>query len=406
MSAVEVTESQAETKAHLAESAMDEDQENVDNKAEALACLMEGKRNMLCKDIPAAVSCLAEACELMTAECGEKAPECGEAYYFYGKALLEMARLENVVLGIALSGVTSEEDCMKEGTQVEDPDLMSEEERTEVELKVNEALAENFENCEIAESPLLNKDVKLDAVTGTTNPELPTGEKGDIKEKATEDDEAGEDSDEGDNDDIDDEKAEAKAEEDATSLQLAWEVLELSKLICKEQLEAGDKKNLPSETKAALEKRYCETFLLLSEVSVESGNYQQAVEDLKVCLERQKRLLPADSRNIAETLYHLGVALGFHKNYDEAFMSLDAAISVLNLRLDNLKEKTGSVAKNEATEIKALLPEVKAKLADLKNMKVETDRKTAELYQIAGKKTSSSPSKPVSTIPVKKMECA
>merc|ERR1719153_1863155 len=185
-----------------------------------------------------------------------------------------------------------------------------------------------------------------------------------------------------DNDDIDDEKAEAKAEEDPTSLQLAWEVLELSKLICKEQLDAGDKKNLPSETKAVLEKRYCETFLLLSEVSVESGNYPQAVEDLKVCLERQKRLLPADSRNIAETLYHLGVALGFHKNYDEAFMSLESAISVLNLRLDNLKEKTGSEARNEATEIKALLPEVKAKLADLKNMKVETDRKTAELYQI------------------------
>jgi len=402
MSAVEITESLAETKAHLADSAMDEDHEYEDNKAEALACLMEGKRNMLCKDIPAAVSCLAEACELMTAECGEKAPECGEAYYFYGKALLEMARLENVVLGIALSGVTHEEDCVKEVTQVEDPDLMTEEERTDVEEKVNEALTENFENCEIAESPLLKKEVKLDAVT--TNPDLSTGEKGDVKEKATEDDEVGEDSDECDNDDIDEEKAEAKAEEDPTSLQLAWEVLELSKLICKEQLEAGEKKNLSSETKAALEKRYCETFLLLSEVSVESGNYQQAVEDLKVCLERQKKLLPADSRNIAETLYHLGVALGFHKNYDEAFMSLESAISVLNLRLDNLKGKTGSVAKNEATEIKALLPEVKAKVADLKDMKVETDRKTAELYLIGGKKTSSS-SKPVSTIPVKKMEC-
>merc|ERR1711936_646052 len=119
----------------------------------------------------------------------------------------------------------------------------------------------------------------------------------------------------------------------------------------KEQLEAGDKKNLPSETKAALEKRYCETFLMLSEVSVESGNYPQAVEDLKVCLERQKRLLPVDSRNIAETLYHLGVALGFHKYYDEAFMSLDAAISVLTTRLGNLKAKVGSVAKNEATEV-------------------------------------------------------
>jgi len=406
MSAVEITESLAETKAHLADSAMDEDHEYEDNKAEALACLMEGKRNMLCKDIPAAVSCLAEACELMTAECGEKAPECGEAYYFYGKALLEMARLENVVLGIALSGVTHEEDCVKEVTQVEDPDLMTEEERTDVEEKVNEALTENFENCEIAESPLLKKDTKLDGVISSPiDPDLPSGETAEKgKEKASEDDEAEEDSD--DECDIDEEKAEAKAEEDPTSLQLAWEVLELSKLICKEQLEAGDKKNHTSETKAGLEKRYCETFLLLSEVSVESGNYQQAVEDLKVCLERQKRLLPADSRNIAETLYHLGVALGFHKNYDEAFMSLDAAISVLILRLDNLKEKTGSVAKNEATEIKALLPEVKAKVADLKDMKVETDRKTSELYHIGGKETTSSSSKPVSTIPVKKIECA
>merc|ERR1712072_1532577 len=90
-------------------------------------------------------------------------------------------------------------------------------------------------------------------------------------------------------DHIDEEKAEAKAEEDPTNLQLAWEVLELSKLICKEQLERVEK-NLSNETKAALEKRYCDTLLLLSEVSVESGNYQQAVEDLKVCLERQKAL--------------------------------------------------------------------------------------------------------------------
>jgi len=403
MSTTEVIESQVE--AQIEESDMTED--SVDNKAEALACLMEGKRNMLCKDIPAAVSCLAEACELMTAECGEKAPECGEAYYFYGKALLEMARLENVVLGIALSGVPKEDDCEKGTTQVEDPEQMTEEECTDVQDKVNEALVENFENCEIAESPFLKKDVpKSDAVSsGTSKPVVASEEKAQVEEKAMEDEDVELDSDE-ECDHIDEDKAEAKAEEDPTSLQLAWEVLELSKLICKEQLEAGEKKNLPSETKAALEKRYCETFLLLSEVSVESGNYPQAVEDLKVCLERQKRLLPVDSRNIAETLYHLGVALGFHKNYDEAFMSLDAAISVLNKRMVNLKEKTGSIAKNEVTEIKALLPEVEAKLIDLKDMKAETDRKAAELYQIGGKIVDSATSKPVSTIPVKKVGCA
>merc|ERR1712050_302143 len=85
------------------------------------------------------------------------------------------------------------------------------------------------------------------------------------EEEAMEDEEVELDSDE-ECDHIDEDKVEAKADEDPTSLQLAWEVLELSKLICKEQLEAGDKKTLTSETKAALEKRYCETFLLLSEV--------------------------------------------------------------------------------------------------------------------------------------------
>merc|ERR1712215_637488 len=134
---------------------------------------------------------------------------------------------------------------------------------------------------------------------------------------------------------------------------------------------------------------------LLSEVSVESGNYHQAVEDLKLCLKRQKAVLPSDSRNVAETLYYLGVALGFHKNYDEALMSLDAAVSVLESRMVNLKEKPGTQSKNEATEIKALLPEVKAKIVDIKDLKAETSRKAAELYLMGGKKIDSS-IKPVS----------
>jgi len=413
MSNTEVPISQVENESKALNDESSIDDEYVDNKAEALACLMEGKRNMLCKDIPAAVNCLAEACELMSAECGEKAPECGEAYYFYGKALLEMARLENVVLGNALSGLHYEEDCDKKVvTQVEDPDQMTEEERIEVEVKVNEALAINLKHCEIAESPLLKEDVKSDVAVGTPNPVVAIGEKPEVEGKADVAEENGTmgdgseeaelDSDE-DCDHIDEEKAEEEAEEDPTNLQLSWEVLEVSKIICKTQLE-GNKKDLSSETKAALEKRYCDTLLLLSEVSVESGNYPQAVEDLKICLERQKTLLPADNRYIAETLYHLGVALGFHKNYDEAFMSLEAAISVLNIRLANLKEKSGSEAKNETTEVKALLPEVEAKLSDLKDLKADTDGKTAELYQIGGKSDDSS--KPVATITVKKMDCS
>jgi len=395
MIATEVTESQVHTKAASDEVEILDD--SMDNKAEALACLTEGKRHLLCKDIPAAVSSLADACKLMASECGEKAPECGEAYYFYGKALLELARLENLVLGNALSGVPKEDAC-SESTQVDDPEQMTDEERIEVEEKVDEALMENLEKCQIAESPLL-KDV-----AGDTSEEASSGDEkvADSEEKVDCEPEQG--SDDEDCEHLDEVDAATEAEEEPSTLQLAWEVLELSKIICKEQLEEG-KELHTTETKAALEKRYCETFLLLSEVSVESANYYQAVEDLKLCLVRQKTLLPADSRNIAETLYHLGVALGHHKNYDEALLSLDAAVSVLTKRLDNLKEKAGTQSKNEATEIKALLPEVTTKITDIKDMKAETAKKAAELYQIGGKNVDSS-SKPVSTIPVKKVGCA
>jgi len=335
-----------------------------ERKAEALESLMNGKRDLLCKDIPAAVSSLTEACEELSAVCGEKSAECGEAYYYYGKALLEMARLENVVLGNALSGVPEGEDV--ESPQVEDPEKVTDEERADIEEKVDEALEENFDSCEQTETPLLTiksvgDDVPMEADgVDEKNPEMEVDsqeEDGDETEKC---------------DHADDKAAaaehEAKAAEEPSTLQLAWEVLELSKLICKEQLEGG-KTTAAKDTIAAMEKRFCDTHHLLSEVSVESGNYGQAVEDLRVCLERQKAVLPADCRHIAVTQYQLGVALGFDKKYDEAITSLEAAATVLNNMMGNLKGKSGELAKMEVTEIETLVPEIKAKIADIVDMK-------------------------------------
>ena len=42
------------------------------------------------------------------------------------------------------------------------------------------------------------------------------------------------------------------------------------------------------ELKASVEKKLCETFLTLGEDSLENENYAQAVEDLNLCLDRQK----------------------------------------------------------------------------------------------------------------------
>ena len=72
-------------------------------------------------------------------------------------------------------------------------------------------------------------------------------------------------------------------EEDPSSLQLAWEMLELAKVIYNKQV---DNTKDDSSTKADYEKKLCETFFTLGKVSIENKNYPQAVDDFSACLKK------------------------------------------------------------------------------------------------------------------------
>lgn len=85
-----------------------------------------------------------------------------------------------------------------------------------------------------------------------------------------------------------------------------------------------------------IETKICETLLLLGEVSLESENFEQAVADIADCLAKRKVLHAGDSRRIAETNYHLGVALGHFEKFDEAVVALEDAIKIIQLRMENL----------------------------------------------------------------------
>ena len=64
----------------------------------AMQHIAAGKRDLLISDPHAAVASLALACELLGSHCGEMAFVCGEAFYYYGRALLDLARLEAGVI--------------------------------------------------------------------------------------------------------------------------------------------------------------------------------------------------------------------------------------------------------------------------------------------------------------------
>lgn len=69
-------------------------------------------------------------------------------------------------------------------------------------------------------------------------------------------------------------------------------------------------------------------YRVLGEVSLETGAYEQAIQDMNSCLEIQVACMEADSRFIAETHYQLGNAHLLNKSYKTAVEELRKAKSV------------------------------------------------------------------------------
>merc|ERR1711909_253807 len=367
---------------------------------EATIFLTTGKRHLLVKDIPAAVSEFAQACELLSAAFGETGKECAESYYYYGKALLEMSRLESGVLGNALDGVP-EEDDEANSSKVEDPSKMTDEEKKEVEEKVGEALKENL--------VVLEKRDDETETDETRKVETNKGDKADENKEDEDEDEAMDEGDESQEESSNEQMETGKdGEEEPSNLQLAWEMLELAKVIYTKQVEITE-----DETKKAIEEKLCRTILTLGEISIENENYSQAVEDIQMCLKKQGAF-SKDSRLVAEIYYQLGVAQGFNAQYDAAVESLNSAIQIIKERVKNInvlvkssdgKKETGeleaSIYKKEIEELEELIPEIEEKITDTQDLKKEAEKpQDAEKSSSEAKATGDV--KSVSTIAVKR----
>lgn len=351
---------------------------------DAAMMLLSGKRDFIVQDYASAAASLEEACKLLANLYGETAKECGEAYLFYGRALLELARQESDVLGNALE---SEEE--KDDDDDDDDGEDGEEEKSQEgdSAENEEDVEEDLEKPE----PALKEDTEPPPSEPGTSTAGPSGSSSPPKE------------------------------EDVPNLQLAWEVLEIAKNIFKRQAEEDTENQNEHRLKVA------EVLLRLGEISLESDNCEQAVEDFSECLKIQMELLEADSRKMAETYYQRGLAYSFGGLYQEAVNDFRDAVRVLELRLDNCnrfvsenkdKERKGSleddpvwVAEREVEDLQLLLPEVRNRVQDTEDtiqqdcraLKDATIQKMRERLPATSpvKKSSDSgpePSRPVNVI--------
>jgi len=203
------------------------------------------------------------------------------------------------------------------------------------------------------------------------------GEDKDAEDKETEETEEGDE----ENEDAEDgEDAEEKEEEEEVShFQLAWEYLDLAKVIY------SKKEEKEAQLKAA------DCLIKLGEHSMETENAETAITDLESALEIQKKHLASDNRILAETYYQLGLACSLGRDFEKAVTQMEAAITVLEARIASLKKlieeqevnaenKENSETdelknyKDEIKEIQEVIPEMRNKIEDFRVEQKDADK--------------------------------
>ncbi|XP_076814073.1 protein HGV2-like isoform X1 [Clavelina lepadiformis] len=364
--------------------------------------LSNGKKSLLCGDHTEAVACFEAACSIQSERFGDTSHECAESFLYYGKALLELAKVENGVLGNALKGVPETEDSNgEEEEQFEKTKDVPVDQREQLRQEVEAAMATETEDTqdENEENPDEDKtDAEKDIPEGQkemTTQEKETSEE--VSSKSSEEQEsepapecsssvagpstskASDGKTEGENIDNPD---------DVPNMQLAWEMLELAKVLYKKKPQTKENKLLVAECHAKL-----------GDLSLEIENYSEAVGDFLECLLLRKDLLKPDDRELAETHYNLGLVYSHDMRHVNALEHFNSTLKALQLRIDNLnalieindgdpdKDKETMDACVEVGQIRSLFPEINAKIEDVMTLKKEEELVFPSPFQ---KPTSSS----------------
>lgn len=249
--------------------------------------LIIGKRSYIIKDYQTAVDILSEACSRFGTIYGEMAEECAEAYYMYGCALLELSKLEINPIGLEEKdddenkNVSIEEESLTETdknvvinkeeksftsvekNEVEDKltkNIKKTDKLTEMEEKKGELEDKSIGKKEKddLEDKVIEKKEKSNELETKTN-ELTDKEETNVTEEEMYVDE--------------EEKPDEKFEDEVNDLQLAWEMLDLAKVIYK------NKDTEESKLKLA------EVLMKCGEVSIEDEKFETAIEDITESLQ-------------------------------------------------------------------------------------------------------------------------
>ncbi|XP_008241594.1 PREDICTED: protein HGV2 [Prunus mume] len=311
--------------------------------------LMEkGSKAIKDSDFGEATECFSRSLEIRVAHYGELAPQCVNAYYKYGCALLYKAQEETDPLGV----VPKKEDESQQGS-----------------AKVGSV--KNVVNGE-SSTASASSDAEQD---GSLNHEEGAADEGASGEKDQE-----EEHDDSDVEDL------AEADEDETDLDLAWKMLDVARAI------------VEKHSDDTMEK--VDILSALAEVALEREDVETSLSDYQKALSILERLVEPDSRRIAELNFRICLCLEIGSKPEEAILYCQKAISICKSRVRRLmlesrsfSESTTSSAasvleqgvtlSSTVTESDSTVTDKQAEIETLTGLSGDLEKKLEDLQQLA-----------------------
>ncbi|KAK3359108.1 hypothetical protein B0T25DRAFT_86795 [Lasiosphaeria hispida] len=339
------------------------------------------------KNYEDAAEVYAQAAEMQSEMNGEMSPDNGEILFLYGRTLFKVGQAQSDVLGGKAPEAKKQPKPAKASKAAKPAN--------------GSGSHKNGESAATAEAE-------------ATTSEKPAAEKKGLFH--FEGDENFEDSEEEDDDGEEGEEGEEEEEED-DDLAVAFEILEIARVLFTKRLEAlaegeTDKgKDLAegeSPTVRHIKERLADTHDLLAEISLENERYPNAIVDSRASLRYKKELYPEESEIIAEAHFKLSLALEFasmtkssddadepskeptdkestgngfldQSLRDEAATELEAAIASTKFKLQNKEVELASghnpddndLTRQQITEVKEVIADMEQRLVDLRKPPVD-----------------------------------
>ncbi|KAI5860046.1 hypothetical protein GGS23DRAFT_246450 [Durotheca rogersii] len=343
-----------------------------------------------------AAEAFSRATEMQAEINGEMAPENADILFLYGRALFKVGQSKSNVLGGApasekkANGADKKPKTKKPHAESSSANAAGDEKDKAVD-KGAAVVAKNAAESEVkASDKALDTKKPLFQFTGDENFE-------------DSDEEEGEGEGEG--------AGEGEEEED-DDLAVAFEILDLGRVLFEKTLEQRDRETSEGKDKEAAEgdtpavkhirERLADTHDLLAEIYLEDEKYPEAIKDCRASLKYKEGLYPIESEAVAEAHFKLSLALEFAsitssadeangagpKIVDEALRQeaaaeLQKAIDSTKLKLTNKEIDLAMLHAPEDNELsRKQIAEIKDIIADMEQRLVELSKPPMDVNSV------------------------